>query len=469
MSTFTNFKEDFYSRVSDLSLFDCADINLLKVVLDGLKVDYVNKGNVRPYLFYPIYLQNLILKIKKYRTKKNDSVSGFLKKIEVHRNKTILISDAARLLTDADGHLRSLYFENVLNVIGKENVVSVSDRPLNAKIEYDFSVANIENKFSNAPFSKEEKIFRKEILETFCRIKKSGIFSRNELANIQFAFHRFFFQYKTWNAFLKLLPELKKSYFVCHYHKEGQILALKRNNIEAIELQHGLIAEQDIFYVFPKEVGAVKDRALFADKILVYGQYWKDVLLKGAEYSSSQIKIIGYYLYNDFSNYSSQKKYLKDLIGDKDVILITTQTFIHSHFIDYTLSLAKNITETKRNAIILLKPHPSENIETYSGVFSNSGCVKVVDNPLPLLLQISNAHVSIYSTTLYDSLRYRVKNYVYKVKEFEDYVNGIISSGVAEEIELGQNPLDRINLSKSDNELNVDYYYQEFNKDFIQI
>jgi len=54
--------------------------------------------------------------------------------------------------------------------------------------------------------------------------------------------------------------------------------------------------------------------------------------------------------------------------------------------------------------------------------------------PLPILFSVANIHISIYSTTLYDALRYNLNNYTYKIKECEDYVNEIIKSRIATEL-----------------------------------
>ena len=67
--TFTDFKNNFYNKVEDITLFDCGDINLLKVVLDGLKVKYTSKGKVNSYLFYPLWLYNLYCFIKRKKRK----------------------------------------------------------------------------------------------------------------------------------------------------------------------------------------------------------------------------------------------------------------------------------------------------------------------------------------------------------------------------------------------------------------
>ena len=468
MNSFTDFKKDFYSRVNDFALFDCGDINLLKVVLDGLKVNYVGRGQVRPYLFFPLYIYNLFTKIKTIQYRKDRHINSFTSSISAYANRKYLVSDAGRIINGADNLPRSIYFDNIVKSLGRENVVIVADKLANEKLDHDFDLNRLTDMFIYDSLLPEEKKLRSELIGTYIKIKKAKIFSKKELANIQFAIHRFFNLYKVWNRFLNTFTDIKTCYFVCHYHKEGQIYALKKHGIKCTELQHGLIAPQDIFYVFPEKILLIKNRTLFADKILVYGKHWKEVLLKGAEYSSNQIDIIGYYHYNNFKNYNKEVNELNIMLGSREVILITTQTFLHEHFINYTKQLANDIEKSSRNIIILLKPHPSEDENIYKKAFLNSNVVKIIQYPLPLLFEKAKAHISIFSTTLYDAIRYNVKNYVFKVNGYEDYVNEILSSGIAKEVMIGQNPLDLLLTQNSNSQLvSSEYYYERLNEEIL--
>jgi hypothetical protein len=424
--TFTDFKNNFYKRVDDVSLFDCGEINLLKVVLDGLKVKYTSKGKVNSYIFYPLWLYRLYCFIKRKKT--TNTLDNL-----VDRNKVFLISDNGRTILDQKGDNISLYFNNIICDLGRENCLIVMENNSLCK-DYDYTYKELEAYYSYFPLSKEDALFRKNLISCYKKIAKSKVFLPNELADIKFAFHKFFIQYKVWNSFIINFNKINKAFFVCHYHKEGEILALKNNNIFSIELQHGLIAPQDIFYVFPDKINSFKDRMLFADKMLVYGEYWKQVLLKGYEYSDYQIAVIGYYLADFNINYKEEVNKLKNEFENSKVILITTQTFLHEHFIELAQRIESELIKRNKNYIIILKPHPAERIELYQNYFNKSKYVKILMIPLPILFSVANIHVSIYSTTLYDALRHNLNNYTYKVKECEDYVNEIIKSGIAKEL-----------------------------------
>jgi hypothetical protein len=466
LNTFTDFKKDFYSRIHDFTIFDCGEINLLKVVLDGLKVNYVSRGKISTYLFYPLFLLEAINLFKRYRQEKtwvrlNQDFDRRLK------SKKVIVSDIGRIFNAADNSVKSIYFENIIETLGREKVLIVADKVLDEKFEYDINIKDFESYYALLKLNKEERSLRRNLLKTFMAIRQSKLFSIEELHNIKIAFQLFFYQYKTWNGLLNNFYDLKVAYFICHYHKEGQIYALKKRNITCIELQHGLIAPQDIFYIFPKSIAHIKQKALFADRIFVYGDYWKSVLLKGTEYEEGQIDIFGYYLFDDFSGFERDRMNLKSSIDDKNVILVTTQTFLHGHFIDFVSRLEKDIENSFSNTIVIIKPHPAENSKIYQDAFKNSNIVKVISYPLPILFEVAKIHVTIYSTTLYDAIRYGIRNFVFKVKSCEDYVDEIISSGIATEIlDIAKflSEVDKIGYNNVDSS----NFYSEFDRSLLK-
>jgi hypothetical protein len=309
--------------------------------------------------------------------------------------------------------------------------------------------------------TKQENSFRKNLKQTFKSIENATIFDEKELENIKFAIHKFFLEYIIWKRALSEFPNLKKAFFVCHYHKEGLILALKRANIQCIELQHGLIAEQDIFYVFPAQVKAIKDKSLFADELWVYGAYWKKVVLKGTEYNSNQIKTIGYYLFENMVENLPAIEYSE---SDK-VVVITTQTFLHKEFIDFTIRFYENQAAIGNKLTVLVKPHPAEDTNIYIKAFQKFEDIKVVTIPINELFSRFKIHISVYSTTLFDALRYGVKNYVFMVPQCSDYVNGVLAAKIAVLIDESFN-----NFSLKDKEfgeMDSNYYYQPFNHDLV--
>lgn len=448
--TFTDFKNDFYKRVPDLTLFDCGDINLLKVVLDGLKVNYVGKGKVRSYLFYNYYLFLFINSIKRLKNGK--------KVFKINTETDTLVIDNGRSIINENNQAVSLYFQTILSCfLQQENkVLHLCEKRTN--FHFDFYTGDIENYFSVMKLNLEQKKTRKLLLQTFSNIYNTNIFTNIELNNIKFAFHKFFMQYVAFDYFFKNTPNATKCFLLCHYHKEGLIYALRNNKIKCIELQHGLIARQDIFYMFPENIIPIKNKCLFADKIMVFGQFWKQLLIRGFEYNENQIETIGYYLSDRNIEFDAEVSKLN--YKNTNFILITTQTYLHNDFINFTKILLSFIKNNKLNYQVILKPHPAEDISIYSTAFLNNEQITIINKPLPVLFLVAKYHISIYSTTLFDALRYNVVNYVFKTKQTEDYVNEILSNNIASEI-LNFDFL--LETRQKAPQLNSSFYYEDFN------
>lgn len=454
--SFTDFKVDFYSRVKDFSLFDCAEFNALKIVLDGLRVDYVSRGPVNSPIFGSINKYDIegILRGLKAKFKGEKKYSG--KQIEVFKHKKFLISDDGRVAIDSNGEPHSYYFTNLMQSLNKNECLHIIDKQRNINSKYDLHYELLVNTFSFLPLNKDEKKLIKDIRITFERIKESSLFNNKELKNIAFAFQNFFNKYKVWSRLIELVqPEIM--FTIVHYHNEGKTLAFKRKGIKVIELQHGLIATKDVFYVFPEQTKDVINKALFADQIWVYGNYWKKVLENGIEYKN-KIKIAGYYLYDHFEGYEEAEKEIDDFAAGKKLIIITTQTSLHKAFIDYTLWLVNDIKSRNLPYKILVKTHPLEKQSHYEILHQTEG-IKMVNYPLPVLFNKVQLHVTIYSTTLYDGAKAGVPGFALYNEQYKDYIEEIIQSGVAHPLAQNENPVDLINKLKK---VDSGYYYSDF-------
>lgn len=455
--SFTDFKVDFYTKVKDFSLFDCAEFNALKIVLDGLRVNYISRGPVKSPIFGSLIkyeFENILKGINARRTGVKKYAST---QISTFKNKKYLISDDGRVALDAQGTPHSYYFTTLMQALKKEDCIHVIEKKRNEKATCDLNYELLINSYLLLPLNQEEKTLIKDIRTTYKNIKQSGIFNENELQNIAFAFQNFFNKYKVWS---RLLEEVNPHTMFCivHYHNEGRALAFKRKGIKVIELQHGLIATKDVFYVFPSQTKSIINKALFADEIWVYGNYWKKVLEFGAEYFN-KIKIAGYYLYDNFGGYNAIEKEIDDFAAGHKLIIVTTQTSLHQAFIDYTLWLMNDIKQRNLPYKILVKTHPLEKQEHYAILHQTEG-VKLVNQPLPILFKKVQLHVTIYSTTLYDGARAGVPGFALHNEQYIDYIEEIIQSGVAFPLSLQQNPIDLIPQLKV---VDPHYYYSEFN------
>ena len=448
--TFTEFKTNFYKTFSNLEELNCQDFNLLKVVLDGLKVNYFQKNNLNDFIFKPLFYQKIILLIKSLKETKKS----------IPKNKAnYLLFDNGKCIVDSDGKEHSYYLNNIEQELSKENCFTIFQTNNHFKKEGSLMLSDIQNHFGNQKYSKIEVELIFALRSTFSNITKKYNLDKIDLLNIKTAFNNFFLQYCLFNRFFKI-SNFTHCFFDQHYHREGFILAQKRNNIQSIELQHGLIAEQDIFYVFPKPIEAIRERALFPDKLFCYGQYWINVVKKGYEFSHEQLDIIGLYQYIKSDITDNEKLALDRFLQNQQFILITTQTFLHKEFIDYINFLSNDLINKKSSLKIIVKNHPSEKLELYESINKLINC-KVFNVNVEYLLKNCTYHVSIYSTTLYDALKYDCINYALKVESCIDYVLNIINDGIALPLNPDQSLLDVSANEKS--VINSKFFYEDFN------
>ncbi|HPQ09057.1 MAG TPA: hypothetical protein PK995_07490 [Bacteroidia bacterium] len=489
---FTDKKNKFNTLIGNPTLFNCNDFNIIKLFQYAIFREH--GFNARPFWKLPNFLINFIFFIKRLKLKRNYK---FDRKILAKKDASIFIGDTDRYTNpynvkflskhvtlvspDIIGKInvldtiKSKYYENIKNYLKSNNksFVTFNTTQLFSPLDYDLNLKDIYPFLSILPLNEDDKKFLFHIRKTYKKIISEISLSKEKKKILEEIIQIFWQEYRTYRYILDFYSNLKLAFVIPHYQKEGLIYALKKRGIKVIELQHGLIAEEDMFYVYNKNIIPVKEKALFADEIWTYGQYWKSVLLKGNEYSEEQIKVFGYYLYypkefsKEFQNFQAQLSQNYSYI-----IFATAQKNLEHHLAEYINFLAKDMKQKNQSAAIVIKPHPSATQDISNFIDKSFSNIYIVNYPLEWLFQISNAHFSIYSTTLFDALMFNIKhNFALNHPLFSDYVEGITQKGVAKKLELNENILDKINntTSKDDNHnLDPSYFYAPVNYELLK-
>jgi hypothetical protein len=63
--------------------------------------------------------------------------------------------------------------------------------------------------------------------------------------------------------------------------------------IKTVELQHGLISKHDLYYVYPGKYREALSKGIFPNEIWLFGNFWKEVLQRGAESEFMKPVVIG--------------------------------------------------------------------------------------------------------------------------------------------------------------------------------
>jgi hypothetical protein len=98
--------------------------------------------------------------------------------------------------------------------------------------------------------------------------------------------------------------------------------------------------------------------------------------------------------------------------------------------------------------------------------FNTSNIVKVINAPISLLFNLIDIHLSIYSTTLFDALRYNKKNYALYIKQYGDYVDSIVKEEIAEKIDIFTNPF--LLDNKLEKSTDSSYFFETFNNEILK-
>ncbi|MEO0896464.1 MAG: hypothetical protein AAFY71_08715 [Bacteroidota bacterium] len=462
--TFEDLNNDFYSAFDNPEIFNCLEFNLIKVAQEGIKVQYTFKS----YFGRPWWIFNGIRNLKKSSASKVDigKLVNWQKHLSTLAKRPYLVFDNGTYVENKSGVHKPVFSENIIQSLGREQVVYIRELPRGSKgdVGYDIDMEEVLNLIHCIPVGKEEKELYQSLLNTHQTIKENSSFSGEELYAIKMSFFGFWQIFVVANFVMKQLQP-KKAFFNCHYHKEGIIMALKRKGIFTTEFQHGLIDRNDFFYFYPEKVEAVMPKALFADEFLAYGKYWRDLLLEGVEYTEDQLKIGGFYLYQEKGVSEELKQELERRKGSNGkIILISLQTNLYAVFNDYITWLSEDMTSKGQEGIILVKPHPIMKPETYSPVVDLPN-VLVTRESIHGLFSVSDLHISIYSTTLYEALASALPNFALYVESCRDYISTILDNGVATKLPFDQNPLEM--LEKGSTNVDSKYFFEVFQPENI--
>ncbi|MFM7727428.1 MAG: hypothetical protein ACKO7B_12045, partial [Flavobacteriales bacterium] len=172
-----------------------------------------------------------------------------------------------RVIKDEAGQWRSIYFDRIIQLIGINRVTTIN-QVTSSIIPADYKLKELAGAFS--PLDALEYDLLVEINLSLRAARKSRQFTTSEMRQIRSAMHIFFEEFRLFYSIFKGQPT-RKLLFVCHYHNEGMLAAAKILGIESIEFQHGLIATNDLYYVYHEQFASVISKAFFSDKLLVYG------------------------------------------------------------------------------------------------------------------------------------------------------------------------------------------------------
>jgi hypothetical protein len=428
VNSFDYLNREFWKRVEDVRHLDSGPWNFLKVAQHAIThaLNEVNDYSRRHYFERPFpflviyYFARVFFRGKnEIRSSKND----------------IIFFEQTRFVKTEKGVV-SHFFHSFYATLPRPAFFVVTKKEFVATELSDLGISP--DSYSKLAFGKSCVSVLYHAYRFYHSIKKSKVLNDYELSHLGCKLDCFMMDFVLYNDIFRRSTS-KMCCFTDHYFNEGLIAAAKVNNIKTVEMQHGLISEHDLYYVYPREVAVISMKAMFPDYILVFGEYWKKTLLKGSEFLDSQILIAGDYQYksNTPKNTAGSEK--------ENLILVCTQKFLEESYVPYIDNLLKTIETKHTDWRVAIKLHPFEFAkEAYDKYRANPLC-EVHESPEVLysLFRRAKIQISIYSTTFFDAVGYGLVNFsIQDFGPFGNYAREMAESGVAQGIKFEEDPVE---------------------------
>jgi hypothetical protein len=410
--TFSQANDWLKKRLEGRDEFMGSRNSFFKIFQHGIVYSFLEIKNKKLKTFFhlPLFVQKLRWKLK----------SLLKRKANTFQINEIVMLDPGRVHIDEDGNHVSVYFDKIQKTLPKSKYTLINEDPKHG-LPCDYTISDL----NCLPFPSGiavDSMFE-EVNDIAKKLRNSDYYNTEEKELIQSSLHLFLVSYIRYISIFQS-SKIKKLFFIRHYHNEGIIAAAHDCGIETVELQHGLINKHDLYYVYDLAFKENLKNAFFPNRILLFGQYWKDVLSKGAEWRPEQLIIAGDYM-------SSKKTELQET-AKQNVILVASQKTMHELFIPRIKELAASLQNHPEWRIIL-KLHPFEKeVEKYNDLASDKLEIAPLQSSISDYLEISKIQVSIYSTTFFDAIGKNVVNFAWTGNFLGgDYAEALIEDGIA--------------------------------------
>lgn len=197
-------------------------------------------------------------------------------------------------------------------------------------------------------------------------------------------------------------------------HSRFLVFASRLRNIRSIGVQHGIIYRHHPSYNYSRaDLFKYKNKidCILPDKTAVFGNHFKNLLLKCGNYRPEQIEITGQPrtdIYIENEKKYSRKRLCKSLRIDpnKKIIVFAPRLWKQSPESKVALNEIVNSLRGIKDAALIIKVHHVDDNSFYHEFLSGSGYNAVVtkETDLYTLLYCSDLVISISSTVMLDAL-----------------------------------------------------------------
>ncbi|MCD4680875.1 MAG: CDP-glycerol glycerophosphotransferase family protein [Bacteroidales bacterium] len=247
------------------------------------------------------------------------------------------------------------------------------------------SLFGVYNIIESSALSKQEKF----IIARYRALHKSSMLYMLKY----FAYDRFFLKYsfKTISAIDENSPGVKSI-----------LDAAKKNNMTTIGIQHGALSDLHIAYMYSKHD---KEKKVMTDHTLLWGDKWKDTLVKDGNFPHESIKITGQPRTDIIPKLNSVDKQsiLKHIEPGKKLVVFASQPQQDPKLRRQAAVDVFKAVRDLEEVFLVIKPHPIERNDAgyYHNLAKETACsnYKIMhDIDLFLLLSVCDILITAFST-----------------------------------------------------------------------
>ena len=249
-----------------------------------------------------------------------------------------------------------------------------------------------------------------------------------DINDIQSRITKFLFYHDFYNKFLKKIrPKLVIINYPHTHPKMALMYACTKLRIPTIELQHGIIYESHMAYIYQKAV----NRDMFPDYIFTFGDFFSELIVnKSVMFKKSNVYSIGYpYLEQIKKNDPVIPSTLIHTAKSNRIIYITSQGIVRDMLIPFILEIERKLDD---KYVIVFKPHPSEmGIDLFYKEFENKKRIILIkDNKLSSveLMKIAYIHSTVVSTSFFEASYLGLPNIFINDKKYTQYVSSFVDN-----------------------------------------
>jgi hypothetical protein len=225
-----------------------------------------------------------------------------------------------------------------------------------------------------------------------------------------------------------------KRVFIADGIPRGVMAASRFCNIPVHEFQHGFVSEKKADYIIAGDFKACKNKMVVPNFILVFGQYFKDLLLKPGFWTENEVKVIGSY---PLDKARTSCTFQMPEQGEKTYVLWATQP---TTFADARKVLEGLLLQKIQDTIFHFKMHPLEPtaqkdwymdlIDKYPHSF------KLIPSNYNFFEALKGKHllISFHSTVLLEAIALGYPVMSVTTEKFRKGINDLVTTDVSDAI-----------------------------------